>query len=56
MLQRQGELGPDGEPVRSRRSSAPAAKPKEKRTGPRLFFKEVQGELRKVRNPFVVLP
>ena len=47
MLQRQGELGPDGEPVRSRKG-APAAKQKEKRTTPRQFVKEVNGELRKV--------
>lgn len=47
MLQRQGELGPDGEPVRQRRA-APGGKPKEKRTSPRQFLREVQGELRKV--------
>jgi preprotein translocase subunit SecE len=52
MLQRQGEVGPDGEPVRSRRTPAPRANnPKEKRTGPRQFFREVQAELRKVAWP-----
>jgi preprotein translocase subunit SecE len=47
MLQRQGELGPDGEPVRARRA-APGPKAKDKRTSPREFVHEVRGELRKV--------
>jgi preprotein translocase subunit SecE len=47
MLQRQGELGPDGEPVRTRRG-APTPKAKDKRTSPREFVHEVRGELRKV--------
>jgi preprotein translocase subunit SecE len=47
MLQRQGEIGPDGEPVRTKRA-APQPKAKEKRTGPREFAHEVRGELRKV--------
>jgi preprotein translocase subunit SecE len=47
MLQKRGELGPDGEPVRARRAQ-PAPKPKEQRTSPRQFVREVRGELRKV--------
>ena len=47
MLRKQGELGPDGEPVRTKRAQ-PAPKPKEQRTTPRQFVKEVRGELRKV--------
>jgi preprotein translocase subunit SecE len=47
MLRKQGELGPDGEPVRTRRAQ-PAPKPKEQRTTARQFVKEVRGELRKV--------
>lgn len=47
MLRKQGELGPDGEPVRTRRPQ-PAPKPKEQRTSPRQFVKEVRAELRKV--------
>jgi preprotein translocase subunit SecE len=47
MLRKQGELGPDGEPVRSKRAQ-PAAKTKEHRTTARQFVKEVRGELRKV--------
>jgi len=47
MLRKQGELGPDGEPIRTRRQQ-PAPKPKEQRTTPRQFVKEVRGELRKV--------
>jgi preprotein translocase subunit SecE len=47
MLRKQGELGPDGEPVRTKRAQ-PAPKTKEQRTSPRQFVKEVRGELRKV--------
>jgi len=49
MLQRQGELGPDGEPLRTRRG--PQARQKEQRTGPVEFAKEVRSELRKVAWP-----
>ena len=48
MLQRQGELGPDGEPIRARRG--PQARAKE-RTGPLEFGREVRSELRKVAWP-----
>ncbi len=46
MLQKQGELGPDGEPVRTRR-----APQRRERTGPTQFAKEVRSELRKVAWP-----
>ena len=48
MLQKQGELGPDGEPLRTRR--APQQQRTE-RTGPTQFAKEVRSELRKVAWP-----
>jgi len=47
MLQRQGELGPDGEPVRAKRAQQ-APQKKEQRTTARQFVHEVRGELRKV--------
>jgi preprotein translocase subunit SecE len=47
MLQRQGEVGADGEPIRTRRAPQ-APKPKEQRTTARQFVKEVRAELRKV--------
>jgi preprotein translocase subunit SecE len=46
-LQKSGDLGPDGEQIRSKRP-APTAKPKEQRTSPRQFIREVRAELRKV--------
>jgi preprotein translocase subunit SecE len=48
MLQRQGELGPDGEPLRTRRGPQTRAK---ERTGPVEFYREVRSELRKVAWP-----
>ena len=51
MLQRQGQLGTDGEPVARRRSAPPAARQKEERTSPLQFLREVRGELRKVAWP-----
>ena len=56
MLQRQGQLGPDGEPAAaprakaSARTAAPRPTPKE-RVGPRQYLHEVRGELRKVAWP-----
>ncbi len=49
MLQKQGEIDADGEPVRSRRQSSSA--PSQERTGPAQFLREVRGELRKVAWP-----
>jgi preprotein translocase subunit SecE len=51
MLQRQGALGADGEPKATRKAAPPAPRPKEKRTPPRQFLREVRGELRKVAWP-----
>ena len=52
-LQRQGQLGPGGEPVAPTRRDrpAPAARQTRQRTGPRQFLREVRGELRKVAWP-----
>ncbi len=49
MLQRQGELGPDGEPLRTRRG--PQTRQQKDRTGPTEFAREVRSELRKVAWP-----
>ncbi len=51
MLQRQGQLGSDGAPVARKRTAPPAPKPKEERTTPAQFLREVRGELRKVAWP-----
>ena len=52
MLQRQGQVGPDGAPTRQRRQPAAPSRPaKQERTGVRTFLKEVRGELRKVAWP-----
>ena len=51
MLQRQGQLGSDGEPAARKRSAPPAPRPKEQRTTPPQFLREVRGELRKVAWP-----
>jgi preprotein translocase subunit SecE len=49
MLQRQGELGPDGEPLRTKRG--PQTTKARERTGPVEFAREVRAELRKVAWP-----
>ena len=53
MMQRQGEVGPDGSPTTKRRPSAPrgAPRPAAPRPGARQFLREVRGELRKVAWP-----
>jgi preprotein translocase subunit SecE len=51
MLQRQGQLGADGEPAARKRSAPPAPRPKEQRTTAPQFLREVRGELRKVAWP-----
>ena len=48
MLQRQGEVDADGEPIRQRRQQQRTA---EKRTGVIQFGREVRAELRKVAWP-----
>ena len=50
MLQRQGELGEDGEP-KATRKAAPAPRPKEQRTKPKQFVREIRAEMRKVAWP-----
>ncbi len=50
MLQKQGEVDADGEPVRKRRQQTTSAPPQE-RTSPGQFIGEVRGELRKVAWP-----
>ena len=49
MLQKQGEVDADGEPVRTRRQ--PSTAPPQERTSPLQFLREVRGELRKVAWP-----
>ena len=52
MLQRQGSLGSDGEPQARRRAATPAPpRPKDARTSPAQFVREVRSELRKVAWP-----
>ncbi|HUF32240.1 MAG TPA: preprotein translocase subunit SecE [Acidimicrobiales bacterium] len=51
MLQRQGELGPDGEPARPKGQQRPGGRPPKERTGPKQYVREVRGELRKVAWP-----
>jgi preprotein translocase subunit SecE len=53
MLQRQGQIGPDGAPVAAKRAprQAPQPRAKEERTSPRAFIKDVRVELRKVAWP-----
>ena len=50
MLQRQGEVDADGEPIRARRKP-PSAGPPQERTGFVQFLREVRNELRKVAWP-----
>lgn len=50
MLQKQGQVGPDGQPIAARRQPN-APKTKEERTRPLQFLREVRGELRKVAWP-----
>ena len=51
MLQRQGQLGADGEPAARKRSAPTAPRPKEQRTTAPQFLREVRSELRKVAWP-----
>ncbi|HLY84024.1 MAG TPA: preprotein translocase subunit SecE [Acidimicrobiales bacterium] len=55
LLQRQGQLGPDGAPVARRREGparpAPAVAARRERTKPREFLHEVNVEMRKVAWP-----
>lgn len=51
MMQRQGQLSEDGSPKASRRPAPSPNAPKEPRTKPRQFLREVNAELRKVAWP-----
>jgi preprotein translocase subunit SecE len=51
MLQKQGQLGDDGEPVAQKRRQGPPPKNRDDRVGPVQFLREVRGELRKVAWP-----
>jgi preprotein translocase subunit SecE len=51
MLQRRGELAEDGTPKASRRPAPSPTAPREPRTKPRQFVREVNAELRKVAWP-----
>jgi preprotein translocase subunit SecE len=52
MMQRQGQVGADGAPLPQQKAQPRAQKgPKEPRTSPPQFFREVRGELRKVAWP-----
>jgi preprotein translocase subunit SecE len=51
MMQRQGQLAPDGTPARRAPQPRPAPRPVKERTGPAEYFRQVRGELRKVAWP-----
>lgn len=51
MLQRQGQLGQDGEPARAKQQARPAPRPAKERTSPPQYVREVRAELRKVAWP-----
>ena len=51
MLQRQGQVGPDGAPARRQPPPRPTQRPTRERTGPVEFTRQVRGELRKVAWP-----
>jgi preprotein translocase subunit SecE len=51
MLQRQGQLGPDGEVARTPREPRSVATSQRERTTPGQYIREVRGELRKVAWP-----
>ncbi len=50
LLQRQGEVDADGAPVRTKRQPT-TPRPKDDKTSPRQYVREVRGELRKVAWP-----
>ena len=52
LMQRQGQVGPDGAPVAQKRQQPrPAPRPTKERTTPAEFFRQVRAELRKVAWP-----
>jgi preprotein translocase subunit SecE len=50
MMQRQGQIDPDGTPAR-REPPRPAARPPKERIGATEYFRQVRAELRKVAWP-----
>ena len=53
MLQKQGQLGDDGEPAARKRTAPAAPRPTEQRTTAPQFLREVRGELRKVARGYL---
>ena len=53
MMQRQGQVAPDGSPAPTRRDAPARTATKGTRTPARQFLREVRGELRKVAWPTV---
>lgn len=51
LMQKQGQLSEDGSPKATRRQSPSPNAPREPRTKPRQFVREVNAELRKVAWP-----
>jgi preprotein translocase subunit SecE len=52
LMQRQGQMGPDGEPTTTREPKArPAPRPQRERIGPAEYIRQVRAELRKVAWP-----
>ena len=51
MMQRQGQMRPDGTPAPRQAPPRPASRPVQQRTGPSQFGREVRAELRKVAWP-----
>ena len=51
MMQRQGQLAPDGSPARRAAQPRPAPRPVKERTGPGEYARQVRAELRKVAWP-----
>jgi preprotein translocase subunit SecE len=51
MMQRQGQLAPDGTPARRAPQPRPAPRPVKERTGPAEYARQVRAELRKVAWP-----
>ena len=50
MMQKQGQLAPDGSPAR-REPTKPAPRPPKERVGPAEYLRQVRAELRKVAWP-----
>ena len=51
LMQRQGQLAPDGSPARRAPQPRPAPRPAKERTGPAEYVRQVRAELRKVAWP-----